>query len=61
MNFSQRLIIWLLTGAINVPIEMGAMGHVLGAALWFAARFAAAHLAQLTAFRDETDAGDQSG
>jgi putative peptidoglycan lipid II flippase len=29
-------------------------GVVLGAALWFAARFAAVHLAQLTTLRDET-------
>ena len=29
-------------------------GVILGAALWFAARFAAIHLAQLSAFRDET-------
>src|ERR1700709_670468 len=29
-------------------------GIVLGAALWFAARFAAVHLAQLPSFRDET-------
>jgi putative peptidoglycan lipid II flippase len=28
-------------------------GVILGAALWFAARFAAAHLAQMNAFRDE--------
>src|SRR6202795_77144 len=28
-------------------------GTILGAALWFTARFAAAHLAQLSAFRDE--------
>jgi putative peptidoglycan lipid II flippase len=28
-------------------------GAILGAALWFAARFAAVHLAQMTAFRDE--------
>src|SRR5712672_222822 len=29
-------------------------GVILGAALWYAARFAAAHLAQISAFRDET-------
>jgi putative peptidoglycan lipid II flippase len=29
-------------------------GIILGAALWFTARFAAAHFAQMTAFRDET-------
>jgi len=28
-------------------------GVILGAALWFAARFAAVHLAQISAFRDE--------
>jgi len=29
-------------------------GTILGAALWFTARFAAVHFAQMTAFRDET-------
>jgi putative peptidoglycan lipid II flippase len=29
-------------------------GAILGAALWFAARFAAVYLAQLSTFRDET-------
>jgi putative peptidoglycan lipid II flippase len=33
--------------------KFAASGAVLGAALWFAARFAASHLAQLSTLRDE--------
>src|SRR5882724_11400070 len=34
-------------------VKFALSGAVLGAALWFAARFAAVHLAQISAFRDE--------
>jgi len=40
-------------GILQSFAKFALMGVFLGAALWFAARFAAVHLAQISAFRDE--------
>ena len=43
----------LSRGIISIGAAAVVSGAVLGAALWLAARFAASHLAQLSALRDE--------
>ena len=58
MGFAVRAGYLVLDRAMLLSFAKFALaGVILGAALWFAARFVAVHLAQMSAFRDEATLG----